>query len=362
MSCVEKYTIERVINRDEYMYNTTTALPHATSLTPSHLHYRRLIHTSYIYSYLFFTLTHSYHFFLLTSSLASTKQTLLSLSISLNISLDLSQTNFIISQKIMTIEALSSPTIPTPPPSFHYKTLTLTKSESNPTPSMHEPWMKKKRTKRPRSETPPTEEEYLALCLIMLAHGTTDTTTSTAAAATTSHRAETSSTDQYISYKCSVCDKSFASYQALGGHKASHRKLATATAGEDNSTTTNSGTTATSVLNPSGRAHECTICHKSFPTGQALGGHKRRHYDGNIGSAAASAVTSSSGNGSSHHKDLDFDLNLPASPEGVIPLSVNVDFGRKNLNSGEQEAESPHPGKKARFSRPTEVGGFGLIH
>lgn len=69
-------------------------------------------------------------------------------------------------------------------------------------------------------------------------------------------------------------------------------------------------------------------------------------------------MTSSSGNASSQHKDLDFDLNMPASPEVVVPLAVNVDFGRNSLNSGEQEAESPHPGKKARFSRPTGHGGL----
>lgn len=46
-----------------------------------------------------------------------------------------------------------------------------------------DPCMKKKRTKRPRVETPPSEEEYLALCLIMLARGTTDTATTTTAAA-----------------------------------------------------------------------------------------------------------------------------------------------------------------------------------
>jgi hypothetical protein len=27
-----------------------------------------------------------------------------------------------------------------------------------------------------------------------------------------------------LNHKCSVCDKAFPSYQALGGHKASHRK------------------------------------------------------------------------------------------------------------------------------------------
>ena len=36
---------------------------------------------------------------------------------------------------------------------------------------------------------------------------------------------------------------------------------------------------------PAAAAHECNVCGKAFPTGQALGGHKRRHYDGTIGSA-----------------------------------------------------------------------------
>lgn len=288
----------------------------------------------------------------------------------------------------MAIEALSSPTTPTPPPSFHYKTLPQNQNHNktiNDATSSHssDPCIKKKRTKRPRSETPSTtEEEYLALCLIMLARGTTDTatiTTTTAAKpvetdpveskpnqtypvspadSATNHQTQTSSTDHYVPYKCSVCDKVFSSYQALGGHKASHRKLATA--GEEISAT-NSGTTITSVLNPSGRAHVCNICHKSFPTGQALGGHKRRHYDGVIGSAAGSGLTSSSGTGSSHlHGHLKgFDLNLPAEPEVEVPLEISVDFGRKSQLSGEQEVESPHPGKKARFSsgfRPFALG------
>lgn len=83
-------------------------------------------------------------------------------------------------------------------------------------------------------------------------------------------------------FKCSVCGKEYPSYQALGGHKASHRvKLpqplvenAGAEAGEK---------TRPKMLSPSGKIHKCSICHIVFPTGQALGGHKRRHYEGVIG-------------------------------------------------------------------------------
>lgn len=278
----------------------------------------------------------------------------------------------------MAIEALCSPTTPTPPPSFHYKPLshnpnkTITNTNHTTGLESPDPCLKKKRTKRPRLQTPSTEEEYLALCLVMLARGTTNTATITTDAAAikpveikpvetntnqsfpvnsaTNNQIQSFSTDHYVPYKCSVCQKVFSSYQALGGHKASHRKLATATAGEEFSAT-NSGTTITSVLNPSGRAHVCNICHKSFPSGQALGGHKRRHYDGVIGSAAGNGVTSSSGTGSTnlHRHIKDFDLNLPAEPEFGIPLEISVEFGRRSQFSGEQEVESPHPGKKARF-------------
>ncbi|GFY89520.1 salt tolerance zinc finger [Actinidia rufa] len=134
----------------------------------------------------------------------------------------------------MALEALNSPTTPTPQP-----------------PRFDEPWTKRKRSKRPRTETPPTEEEYLALCLIMLARGGATSAASAAAAP-----------NQKTSYKCSVCDKSFPSYQALGGHKASHRKNVAASATVDDHSSTSAATT---TLSPSGRLHECSICHRSFP-------------------------------------------------------------------------------------------------
>ncbi|KAK1284861.1 Zinc finger protein ZAT10 [Acorus calamus] len=72
------------------------------------------------------------------------------------------------------------------------------------------------------------EEEYhLALSLLMLAQG------GTAAATTTTNRRPSSSPPPSnlgpkLSYECSICDKTFPSYQALGGHKTNHRKLSNA--------------------------------------------------------------------------------------------------------------------------------------
>lgn len=68
-------------------------------------------------------------------------------------------------------------------------------------------------------------------------------------------------------YECAVCSKSFSSYQALGGHMASHKR--TPITGSDNSVETDAGTEA--------RGHVCFVCGKSFTSGQALGGHKRSH-------------------------------------------------------------------------------------
>ncbi|XP_047976187.1 zinc finger protein ZAT10-like [Salvia hispanica] len=205
----------------------------------------------------------------------------------------------------MALEALNSPTTPAPP-SFTAASL--------------EPWSKGKRSKRSRSSDRhdhPTEEEYLALCLIMLARSSTAAPLPPPAA---------------LVYKCSVCSKAFGSYQALGGHKASHRnKLSSGAGADEHSTTSASAVTSTSGSG-GGRVHECSICHKCFPSGQALGGHKRCHYEG-----GSSVVSSSEGVGSTvTHRD--FDLNLPPFPE------FWQRFG------GEDEVESPHPAKKARLS------------
>ncbi|QCE16470.1 zinc finger protein ZAT10-like [Vigna unguiculata] len=224
----------------------------------------------------------------------------------------------------MALQALQSPT--TANPSFSPF------EEPN-----HTPWAKGKRSKRPRMDQQHpscTEEEYLALCLIMLARG--GSPAAAAAIPTASKPALSDNNPAKLTYKCSVCNKAFSSYQALGGHKASHRKLAGAA--EDQPTS--SSVTTTSASNGGGRTHECSICHKTFPTGQALGGHKRCHYEGSGGgNGGNSAVTASEGVGSTHtgsHRD--FDLNLPAFP----------DFPTRFL--AEEEVSSPHPSKKPRLN------------
>ncbi|PKI45925.1 hypothetical protein CRG98_033724 [Punica granatum] len=154
------------------------------------------------------------------------------------------------------------------------------------------------------------------------------------------------------SFSCPVCGKAFPSYQALGGHKASHRVKPSASAGDDQSTSTSAAAAAATSLS-SGKTHECSICHRSFPSGQALGGHKRCHYEGGSNnSAAATASTASEGTGStrthshshsqSHsHSRHNFDLNMPALPE-LSPKFL--------VSPGDEEVESPHPSKKPRLT------------
>nr|AUS89374.1 salt tolerance zinc finger [Sesuvium portulacastrum] len=275
----------------------------------------------------------------------------------------------------MALEALNSPTTPHAP--FHFEEPSLQSLDH---------WVKKKRSKRsrhdfihmssstttddsaataadPSAAAGPSEEEYLAFCLLMLARGTTATTTTAlkdttpkppAAAATTSTDQET--TTSKLIYKCSVCGKAFGSYQALGGHKASHRK-----GSEDEKSTTTATTAApatASVPSAGGKTHQCSICFKSFPTGQALGGHKRCHYEGSIGGAksgsvsgSGSAITASEGVGSSLSHgpgQRDFDLNLPALPE-FLPVEF---FKMRSQQQVDEEVESPHPLKKPRLLLP----------
>ncbi|VAH00962.1 unnamed protein product [Triticum turgidum subsp. durum] len=61
-------------------------------------------------------------------------------------------------------------------------------------------------------------------------------------------------------FVCKTCDRVFPSFQALGGHRASHKKPRLDDGGN---------------LKP--KLHGCSVCGLEFAIGQALGGHMRRH-------------------------------------------------------------------------------------
>lgn len=63
-------------------------------------------------------------------------------------------------------------------------------------------------------------------------------------------------------YECKTCSREFPSFQALGGHRTSHKKI-NLIAGEQ--------------VPAKPKTHECSLCGAEFLLGQALGGHMRRH-------------------------------------------------------------------------------------
>lgn len=104
-------------------------------------------------------------------------------------------------------------------------------------------------------------------------------------------------------YECPGCGRAFQSYQALGGHRASHKRInsncgiakaaldhpeqsvetntsySTASLDTDYTTdiTNNTAVVALKAKTPKTIKFECPICFKVFGSGQALGGHKRSH-------------------------------------------------------------------------------------
>ncbi|KAK1398546.1 Zinc finger protein ZAT11 [Heracleum sosnowskyi] len=75
-------------------------------------------------------------------------------------------------------------------------------------------------------------------------------------------KSETLPTDRV--YECKTCNRQFPSFQALGGHRASHKKPKLM-----------AGDLLQVPVKP--KSHECSICGAEFALGQALGGHMRRH-------------------------------------------------------------------------------------
>ncbi|KHN48727.1 Zinc finger protein ZAT4 [Glycine soja] len=147
-------------------------------------------------------------------------------------------------------------------------------------------------------------------------------------------------------FECTTCNKIFHSYQALGGHRASHKKIkgcfASRNESSENSIETDlspdpiitenklmkNGDSECVVEHQHGasfhnevetvneskksKGHECPICLKVFPCGQALGGHKRSHMVGGFESRSFQTIVLQEP--VAEIRDF-LDLNLPAATE-----------------------------------------------
>ncbi|KAL3731995.1 hypothetical protein ACJRO7_028786 [Eucalyptus globulus] len=191
------------------------------------------------------------------------------------------------------------------------------------------------------------EEEDMANCLILLAQGQSKEPSRRVVIQEDHDNSNKFTSKRYLEgycvYECKTCNKTFPSFQALGGHRASHKKLKLATAaaeekpplykqfmflpsspeqeeGEFKKVSTFSlGNIniygSNSNCKKQAKIHECSICGTEFTSGQALGGHMRRHRPPVAVGVKLESDDESTRLSANGLLSLDLDLNLPAPEE-----------------------------------------------
>ncbi|MED6164948.1 hypothetical protein PIB30_095023 [Stylosanthes scabra] len=157
------------------------------------------------------------------------------------------------------------------------------------------------------------ESITMANCLMLLSRGSDD---DHQFEATYSSSFSSSSNNNRV-FECKTCKRQFPSFQALGGHRASHKKPRLMDNNNNDDDHGGKLEEQQQLLEPQKpKTHECSICGLEFAIGQALGGHMRRHRttsnlnNNNNNNNSSIVMSSSSGGGSST-------TSLESSPNGI---------------------------------------------
>lgn len=119
-------------------------------------------------------------------------------------------------------------------------------------------------------------------------------------------------TQYQTKFRCETCKKDFQSYQALGGHRASHKKTKNDhqfNEDEDEDLEEEEGNFVVDQ-----RVFECPFCNKVFESGQALGGHKKVHLS-NLGNSNANVKSNPA-------RFIDLNLPAPIDDDDEVVLSA----------------------------------------
>ncbi|KAG6431043.1 hypothetical protein SASPL_109118 [Salvia splendens] len=167
-------------------------------------------------------------------------------------------------------------------------------------------WSKRKRSLRSHTTTSEEDDILLATCLMQLANTVVDLEPEESCASASKEEERRNSRAAALAkgvssprgvFECKACKKVFNSHQALGGHRASHKKVKGCFAAKQDEPdeVANNDQDFFPSSKPSfqmeqqqqplvgaarrkSKVHECSICHRVFNSGQALGGHKRCHW------------------------------------------------------------------------------------
>ncbi|KAK4797459.1 hypothetical protein SAY86_029785 [Trapa natans] len=125
-------------------------------------------------------------------------------------------------------------------------------------------------------------------------------------------------------YRCETCKKMFRSYQALGGHRASHRKAAQLL--PPPLSAVHAAVHVPSKANKSkpAKVHECPYCSRVFSSGQALGGHKRSH-TANYGTTSITVPIIPTVKNPSVENMIDLNLPAPVDEDDLVEHSAVSD-------------------------------------